>query len=403
MFKTRSRFILESSSKTKNEVKSGLLLNVVVAQGTTIFQLLASKDKTLLVWGDSFFVLDLGLDVVNGIARLNLEGNGLSGKCLDKDLHTSSKTKNEVKSGLFLDVVVAQSTTIFQLLASKDKTLLVWGNTFLVLDLGLDVVNGIARLNLEGDGLSSKCLDEDLHTSSKTKNEVKSGLFLDVVVAQGTTIFQLLAGKDKTLLVWGDTFFVLDLGLDVVDGIARLNLEGDGLSGKCLDEDLHTSSKTKNEVKSGLFLDVVVAQGTTIFQLLAGKDKTLLVWGDAFFVLDLGLDVVDGIARLNLEGDGLPGKCLDEDLHTSSKTKNEVKSGLFLDVVVAQGTTIFQLLASKDKTLLVWGDTFFVLDLGLDVVDGIARLNFKSNCLSGKCFHEYLHFEKVEKRFLKTS
>ena len=32
---------------------------------------------------------------------------------------------------------------------------------------------------------------------------------------------------------------VLDFGLDVVDGVRGLDLEGDGLSGECLDEDLH--------------------------------------------------------------------------------------------------------------------------------------------------------------------
>jgi len=32
---------------------------------------------------------------------------------------------------------------------------------------------------------------------------------------------------------------VLDLGLDVIDGIRGLNLEGDGLAGEGLHEDLH--------------------------------------------------------------------------------------------------------------------------------------------------------------------
>jgi hypothetical protein len=31
----------------------------------------------------------------------------------------------------------------------------------------------------------------------------------------------------------------LDLGLDVVDGVAALNLESDSLSGQSFDEDLH--------------------------------------------------------------------------------------------------------------------------------------------------------------------
>ena len=40
-------------------------------------------------------------------------------------------------------------------------------------------------------------------------------------------------------------------------------------------------------------LDIVVTQGTTILELLASKDQTLLVGWNAFFILDLGLDIVD--------------------------------------------------------------------------------------------------------------
>ena len=48
--------------------------------------------------------------------------------------------------------------------------------------------------------------------------------FLDVVVAQGTAILKLFAGKNQPLLIWGDTLFILDLGLDILDGIWSLNL-----------------------------------------------------------------------------------------------------------------------------------------------------------------------------------
>lgn len=34
-----------------------------------------------------------------------------------------------------------------------------------------------------------------------------------------------------------------------------------------------------------------------------------------FLVLDLSLDIFDGVAGLNLKGDGLPRQCLYEDLH----------------------------------------------------------------------------------------
>ncbi len=36
--------------------------------------------------------------------------------------------KNEVKGRLLLDVVIAQCSTILELLASEDKALLIWGN-----------------------------------------------------------------------------------------------------------------------------------------------------------------------------------------------------------------------------------------------------------------------------------
>jgi hypothetical protein len=72
-------------------------------------------------------------------------------------------------------------------------------------------------------------------------------------------------------------------------------------------------------VKSRLLLDVVVRKSAAILELLAGEDQTLLVRGNALLVwrmskkksrkpqngphtLDLGLDIVDGVAALNLEG-----------------------------------------------------------------------------------------------------
>lgn len=67
-----------------------------------------------------------------------------------------------------------------------------------------------------------------------------------------------------------------------------------------------------------------------VLELLAGEDEALLVRGDALLVLDLGLYVVDGVAALNLKRDRLARESLDEDLHTTAQTEDEVKSGLFL-------------------------------------------------------------------------
>jgi len=143
---------------------------------------------------------------------------------------------------------------------------------------------------------------------------VKGGLLLDVVVAKSTSVLELFSSEDQTLLIRRDAFLVLDLSLDVVDGVRGLNIQGDGLTGQGLDEDLHTSTETKHQVKGGLLLDVVVAKSTSVLELFSSEDQTLLIRRDAFLVLDLSLDVVDGVRGLNIQGDGLTGQSLDKNL-----------------------------------------------------------------------------------------
>ena len=59
---------------------------------------------------------------------------------------------------------------------------------------------------------------------------------LNIVITQGPPILELLAREDQALLVRGDPFLVLDLGLDIVDGVGGLDLEGDGLARQGFDE-----------------------------------------------------------------------------------------------------------------------------------------------------------------------
>merc|ERR1711967_68097 len=195
-----------------------------------------------------------------------------------------------MEGGLLLDVVVGEGSAVLELLTGEDKSLLIRRNTFLVLDLGLDILNGVSWLNIKGDGLTSEGLDEDLHTTSESEDEMEGGLLLDVVVGEGSSILELLTGEDKSLLIGWDSFLVLDLGLDVLNGVCWLDIEGDGLTSEGLDEDLHTSSESEDEMESGFLLDVVVLEGTAVFELLSGEDESLLVWGDSFLVQDLGLD-----------------------------------------------------------------------------------------------------------------
>jgi hypothetical protein len=73
--------------------------------------------------------------------------------------------------------------------------------------------------------------------------------------------------------------------------------------------DLHTATETENKMKGRLLLDVVVRKSAAVLKLLACEDQALLVRRNAFLVLDLGLNIVDGVGRLDLESDGLAGDC----------------------------------------------------------------------------------------------
>jgi len=382
---------LHTTSKSEDEMEGGLLLDVVIGESSAVFELLTSEDKSLLVWRNTFFVLDLGFDVLNGVSWLNIKGNGLTSEGLDEDLHTTSESKNEMESGLLLDVVVRKGSSILELLTSKNESLLIWWNTFLVLNLSLDIFNGVSWFDIEGDGLTSEGLDEDLHTTSESENEMEGRLLLDVVVLESSAVLKLLASEDESLLVWGNTFLVLNLGLDSLNGVSLLNLKGDSLSSESLNEDLHTTSESEDEMESGLLLDVVVGEGATVLKLLSSENEALLIRRDALLILDLSLDVLNGVGGLNIEGDGLAGESLHEDLHATTEAEDEMEGGLLLDVVVGQGAAILELLARKDETLLIGRDALLVLNLGLDVLDGVGSLDIKGDGLASQSLHEDLH------------
>jgi len=67
--------------------------------------------------------------------------------------------------------------------------------------------------------LSTKPRFHHLLAATETQHQVESRLLLDVVVAQGPSILELLAGEDETLLIRGNALLILDLALDIVDGI----------------------------------------------------------------------------------------------------------------------------------------------------------------------------------------
>merc|ERR1719222_304393 len=154
--------------------------------------------------------------------RVKGASNIFSQQALNR-LVATSQSQNKMEGRLLLDIVVRQGSTILQLFTSKDQSLLIWGNTFLILDLSLNILNAIAGLNLQGDGLTSQGLDKDLHTSSQSQHKMEGGLLLDVVVRKGSTILQLFTSKDQSLLVWRNTFLILDLSFDILNAVAGFN------------------------------------------------------------------------------------------------------------------------------------------------------------------------------------
>merc|ERR1719300_1475233 len=104
------------------------------------------------------------------------------------NIHSSTEPEDKVQCALLLDVVVGEGASVLQLLTSKDETLLVRRNAFLVLNLGLDILNSVRWLHLQSDGLASESFHKDLHSAAQSEDKVQSTLLLDVVVRQGAPI-----------------------------------------------------------------------------------------------------------------------------------------------------------------------------------------------------------------------
>ena len=95
----------------------------------------------------------------NVLAADHLVDVGLAGEDHKGGLDdTAAKAEHEVERRLLLDVVVREVRPSSSCLPMKMRRC--WsGDTFLVLDLRLHVVDGVRRLHLQGDGLTRDCVD----------------------------------------------------------------------------------------------------------------------------------------------------------------------------------------------------------------------------------------------------
>ena len=82
-------------------------------------------------------------------------------------------------------------------------------------------------------------------------------------------------------MVQGDTFLHLNIGLDVIDDIRRLNLESDCLAGGGFYEDLQIATEAEDQVEGGRLSNVVFGRHAMTFKLLFSKGETLLIRGDS--------------------------------------------------------------------------------------------------------------------------
>ncbi len=142
----------------------------------------------------------------------------------------------------------------------------------------------------------------------------------------------------------------------------------------------------------GIIFYIIFSKCFFILQLFIIINKSLRIWWTTLLILDHCFKIFNSIIWLNIKSIYLSCKCFHKDLHTTSKSQHKVKCGFFLDIIVSQCSSIFKLFTSKNESLLIWWNTFFILYFSFYIFDGVSWFHIKCNCLSCQCFHKYLHF-----------
>ena len=132
----------------------------------------------------------------------------LAGEGLHKDLHSATQAQDQVESWLLLSVVIGKCAAIFQLSAGQDEKLLIRRNAFLILYLGLHVVDGVACFHVKGNCLLVRVSQR---FAFRHAGATPSGALtlLNFVIGECAAIFQLFAGKDETLLIMRNALLIL--------------------------------------------------------------------------------------------------------------------------------------------------------------------------------------------------
>ena len=79
--------LLTTSSQAEDKMQRTFLLDVVVAEGASVLELLSSKDEALLIGRNALFVLNFLFDIVNAVTGFHIQSYGFSRQCLYEDLH----------------------------------------------------------------------------------------------------------------------------------------------------------------------------------------------------------------------------------------------------------------------------------------------------------------------------
>ena len=87
--------------------------------------------------------------------------------------------------------------------------------------------------------LGKKSQGRIVNSSTEAKHKMESGFLLDIVITQCSSVFELFPGKDKTLLIRGNSLLILDLRLYIIDSVTGFDIKSDGLTREGLYKDLH--------------------------------------------------------------------------------------------------------------------------------------------------------------------